>query len=134
MLDLILVLALISASPGDAAGSVPSAEATDTFQLEVFAFDPQGEALPGVQLSLCPLDEDDTTDLDDDSDLCFLAFSRQEGRGVFPEVGRGRYRLRGRLSGMASTTISPVQIPLNMRDPDRVVMVFNPTNACRGGG
>lgn len=128
MTRLVMIVALLHffASPSrDASADDGSAAG----RLAVAVVDVDSEPLPGVGLSLCPLESGQVHARGTEDNQCLFKASGADGTAVFEALAPGRYRLTGNLTGFADTSVFPLSIALptsSPQAPDSVTLLLNP--------
>jgi hypothetical protein len=117
-----LLIALMLAGVAQDAPRLPAPRATFSGlpRLQVLAVSPEGAPLGGVTLTLCE-------SRDEKSTRCVVEITNPQGEASFEKVPSAEYRLKGELSGFASTMVFPLSIAASDPvAPDRVVLLLNP--------
>jgi hypothetical protein len=115
MFKLLIALMLVGV-----AQDAPRATFSGLPRLQVLAVSPEGAPLGGVTLTLCEFQ-------DEKSARCVVESTNPQGEASFEKVPSAEYRLKGELSGFASTMVFPLSIAASDPiAPDRVVLLLNP--------
>lgn len=120
MFKVLIALMLTGVAQGAPRLPAPPATFSSLPRLQVLVVSPEGAPLAGVNLALCE-------SRDEKSARCVVEITNGQGEASFEKVPAAEYRLRGDLSGFASTMVFPLSIggsdPIA---PDRVVLLMNP--------
>lgn len=117
-----LLIALMLAGAAQDARRLPAQPATfsNLPRLQVLVVSPEGAPLAGVNLMLCEYQDEKPV-------RCVVEITNGQGEASFEKVFAAEYRLRGDLSGFASTMVFPLSIGASDPiAPDRVVLLMNP--------
>ena len=120
MFKVLIALMLVGVAQDAPRLPAPRATFSGLPRLQVLAVSPEGAPLGGVTLTLCE-------SRDENSARCVVETTNPQGEASFEKVPSAEYRLKGELSGFASTMVFPLSIAAaDPVAPDRVVLLLNP--------
>ena len=120
MFKLLIALMLVGVVQDAPRLPAPRATFSGLPRLQVLAISPEGDPLGGATLTLCE-------SRDEKSARCVVETTNPQGEASFGKVPSAEYRLKGELSGFASTMVFPLSIAASdPLAPDRVVLLLNP--------
>ena len=120
MFKLLIALMLVGVAQDAPRLPAPRATFSGLPRLQVLAVSPEGAPLAGVTLTLCDSQDEKPA-------RCVVKTTNPQGEASFEKVPSAEYRLKGELSGFASTMVFPLSIAASDPiAPDRVVLLLNP--------